>query len=229
VIKGKVYKEHRLAFLYTFGRWPAQEIDHRNRIRDQNNFANLREATPAQNAANANAHKGTQSGVRGVYRHRSKWRAKIRANNLIYRLGTFATIEEAKAARDEGRSQTVRGLRPLRRSQHLPRALTSLLRHRRDRLTRLGAPLCFLINARRHCLPLLRCGLWRLLRLLTSTRLPLLLLITPPHFFDPQVLLRPEAGERLRQRIWHLDVLITHRNYRHTSLLLLYLLHGIRT
>jgi len=101
VIKGKVYKEHRLAFLYTFGRWPAQEIDHRNRIRDQNNFANLREATPAQNAANANAHKGTQSGVRGVYRHRSKWRAKIRANNLIYRLGTFATIEEAKAARDE--------------------------------------------------------------------------------------------------------------------------------
>lgn len=43
---------HRLAFFYMKGRWPASQIDHKNRIRNDNRWENLREATPSENNSN---------------------------------------------------------------------------------------------------------------------------------------------------------------------------------
>lgn len=43
-IDGKKYRAHRLAWLYTFGVWPTLQIDHINRVRDDNRICNLREA-----------------------------------------------------------------------------------------------------------------------------------------------------------------------------------------
>ena len=51
-IDGKVYSAARLAWFYKTGRWPDPEIDHINRIRDDNRWENLREATRADNLAN---------------------------------------------------------------------------------------------------------------------------------------------------------------------------------
>jgi HNH endonuclease len=43
-IKRRGYMAHRLAWLLVHGRWPARKIRHLNGIKDDNRFANLREA-----------------------------------------------------------------------------------------------------------------------------------------------------------------------------------------
>ena len=39
----KKHLEHRLAFLYKTGSWPKKLVDHKNRIRDDNRWLNLRD------------------------------------------------------------------------------------------------------------------------------------------------------------------------------------------
>jgi hypothetical protein len=43
--RGRTILLHRLAWALMTGVWPAHDIDHRNGIRDDNRWANLREAT----------------------------------------------------------------------------------------------------------------------------------------------------------------------------------------
>ena len=44
-INRKRYCEHRLAWLYVYGKWPEDMVDHINGIKDDNRIENLREAT----------------------------------------------------------------------------------------------------------------------------------------------------------------------------------------
>ena len=46
------FSEHRLAWFYVHGKWPASQIDHKNRNKSDNRIKNLREATTQQNAWN---------------------------------------------------------------------------------------------------------------------------------------------------------------------------------
>lgn len=41
-IDGRIYRSGRLAWFYMTGEWPSQTIDHKNRIRDDDRFSNLR-------------------------------------------------------------------------------------------------------------------------------------------------------------------------------------------
>ena len=41
-IDGRYYYSHRLAWLYQFGEWPSEDLDHINGVRDDNLIANLR-------------------------------------------------------------------------------------------------------------------------------------------------------------------------------------------
>ena len=94
---GKAYAAHRLAWLYMTGEFPPADVDHKNGIRSDNRWANLRAATRTENSAN---HKGWgTSGVRGVRwcKKTKKWQARIRVNGTLYRIGTFSTVEEANA------------------------------------------------------------------------------------------------------------------------------------
>lgn len=87
---------HRIAFALVHGRWPADEIDH---IKGKSNrFANLREATHAQNMQNTWLKQLPQSGLRGVYRSGSRWQAKTQRNGKRIYLGSFATKQEAERA-----------------------------------------------------------------------------------------------------------------------------------
>lgn len=51
-IDGYVYRAGRLAWFYMTGEWPPVTIDHKNRIRDDDRFENLRCATHAENGRN---------------------------------------------------------------------------------------------------------------------------------------------------------------------------------
>lgn len=100
-IDGRDYRAHRLAWLYMTGEWPAEQIDHKNRLRSDNRWSNLRPATQGQNQANRPA-RGSASGFRGVYwaDHAGKWRAEIKIGKRKRVLGYFDDPELAGEFRD---------------------------------------------------------------------------------------------------------------------------------
>jgi hypothetical protein len=90
----------RLAWLYVYGVWPPNQIDHINRERSDDRISNLRLATSGQNKANNGMYRNNTSGFKGVYfdKERGHWRAKTKVNGKRMWLGRFATREEAYAA-----------------------------------------------------------------------------------------------------------------------------------
>lgn len=89
---------HRLAWLFSEGVWPTEQIDHMNGVRDDNRRCNLREATAFENARNRQSRKPTKSGFKGVVPMRNKFQASCRVANVVHHLGTFPTAEEAATA-----------------------------------------------------------------------------------------------------------------------------------
>lgn len=103
-IKKRLYLAHRLAWLYEFGRWPEQTIDHINGVKDDNRINNLREVSMRQNKQNLKgATKSNKTtGILGVYRVPSKrnpYMAQLGLNKKKIHLGRFPTLELAKEAR----------------------------------------------------------------------------------------------------------------------------------
>jgi hypothetical protein len=95
-INGTSYSAHRLIWLWMTGEWPRQEIDHVNRIRHDNRFCNLREASPSENSFNSPTRDKVSPLPRGVSKKRNgKFRAQIGTNILI---GTYDNPEEAAEA-----------------------------------------------------------------------------------------------------------------------------------
>ncbi len=100
IIDGKKYRAHRLAWLYTHGKWPEDQIDHVNGNCSDNRLENLREATCSQNNFNKPLQKNNTSGVKGVYWHKGKqrWTAMCRVNGKRFTVGTFIELEKAAEA-----------------------------------------------------------------------------------------------------------------------------------
>lgn len=97
---GKMYSSHRLAWLYMTGEWPTKDIDHINCVKHDNKWANLREATDAQNAMNRPKRVMTSGRLKGITWNKSakKWQAGIGHNGVYHYLGLFNTQENAHAA-----------------------------------------------------------------------------------------------------------------------------------
>lgn len=98
---GKFYRAHRLAYFYMTGAWPLQQIDHRDRIKTNNKWSNLRPATHLENQQNRGMKSNNTSGVAGVgwVKNTKKWTASIRVNYKYYFLGNFVDWFEAVCAR----------------------------------------------------------------------------------------------------------------------------------
>jgi len=98
-IAGERQLVHRLVFFYVTGKWPI-EIDHINRQRADNRWANLREVTRSLNHLNKPTPASNSSGFRGVKKTKSgRWSAQIVWLKKKYHLGTFDTFERAMFAR----------------------------------------------------------------------------------------------------------------------------------
>ena len=88
---------HRVAWVMSFGEWPAL-IDHINRNRSDNRLMNRRIANRSQNAANTAARHSHISAYRGVAYLKSadRWTARFAGQYL----GCFLTDIEAARAYD---------------------------------------------------------------------------------------------------------------------------------
>lgn len=105
-IDGRSYKASRLAWLYMTGEWPNGEIDHKNRVRDDDRWDNLREVTSAQNKENTKRRVNNSSGHRCIsfFRRTQKWRVRMNdKDGADVWVGYFDTLEEAIVARDKTR------------------------------------------------------------------------------------------------------------------------------
>ena len=93
---GRKYKAHRIAFLIMTGNIPV-EIDHINRIKSDNRWDNLREATRSNNCLNKANGKNNTSGYKNVSPYNNKWKAGITINGKYIHFGTFICKDEAIA------------------------------------------------------------------------------------------------------------------------------------
>ena len=92
---------HRLAWLYVYGEWPKNEIDHINGVHGDNRIQNLRDVSTSGNQQNQKTPQiHNKSGFLGVDKLRTgkKWRAQITVNNRKIYLGVFKTPEDAHQA-----------------------------------------------------------------------------------------------------------------------------------
>jgi hypothetical protein len=102
-INQKQYKAHRLAWLYVYGSFPKNQIDHINQIKSDNWIENLREASNKSNHKNIPLQKNNKSGVHGVGYHKAtnKWGACIKVDGKLIHLGLYPEIDLAIKARKE--------------------------------------------------------------------------------------------------------------------------------
>lgn len=103
-IDGKFYYAAQLAWLYMYGEWPEELIDHKNRSRVDDRITNLRYTDYSQNQANRDIQKNNTTGVKGVCyeakrKSRKKYRAFIMVNYKMKFLGYYETLDEAAIAR----------------------------------------------------------------------------------------------------------------------------------
>jgi hypothetical protein len=95
----RLYRAHRVIWLMMTGKWPKHLIDHKNKMRADNRWKNLREATHAQNSRNRLPQSRSKSGSVGVYACGDQWYASIGLDGKNKYLGRFDTLDKAVAAR----------------------------------------------------------------------------------------------------------------------------------
>ena len=103
MIDGKMYKAHRLAFLYMLGDFPPNNVDHINGKPGDNRWINLRAVTQKQNTQNRKATGRLR--IRNVSPHGSGFRVKLYKNGRAICCGTYETIELAELVAIEARNK----------------------------------------------------------------------------------------------------------------------------
>lgn len=100
-LAGKRCKAHRMAWLYMTGKAPSKEIDHINRVKDDNRFCNLRDVGRLENELNKGIQSNNTSGFKGVslQKQSGKWESYVCSHGKKKSLGLFETPELAANAR----------------------------------------------------------------------------------------------------------------------------------
>lgn len=97
-----LYMAHRLAWLYMTGAFPEDDlqVDHKNRVRNDNSWLNLRIATHTENTHNSSLSKNNTSGVKGVHfcASRNVWQARIGVHGVVKYLGKYKLLQDAAEA-----------------------------------------------------------------------------------------------------------------------------------
>jgi hypothetical protein len=108
IYKNKLYLGHWLAWLYVYGKWPDNEIDHIDGNPSNNTIINLRDVTRKQNMENKKVYKTSKTGHSGVSWHSrdKKWNVRIGHYGKRISLGYFDNLQDAIAARIKAENDT---------------------------------------------------------------------------------------------------------------------------
>jgi hypothetical protein len=90
MIDNKFYTAHRMAFLYMLGYFPESDVDHKNGVRDDNRWCNLRSVSRSCNMQNCKIRSSNWSGFNGVTwsARDKKWRSQITISDRHIYLGS---------------------------------------------------------------------------------------------------------------------------------------------
>lgn len=99
MVNNMLHRAHRLAWLYMEGYWPEYQIDHKNGIRDDNRWKNLRHVTMTCNIQNQKTRDNNTSGFVGVCKSGNRWLSRISVYRKNIHLGYHSTPLEAALAR----------------------------------------------------------------------------------------------------------------------------------
>lgn len=95
-INGKTYRVHHLVWMMHYG-YEVDEIDHINRVKDDNRIENLRQCEHYKNCGNNSPRVHKYKGIT-FCKQTQKWRAQIGINYRNVPLGRYSTQEEAALA-----------------------------------------------------------------------------------------------------------------------------------
>jgi hypothetical protein len=106
-VNGTNYRVHRLIWLYVYGDFPKEDIDHKNRIRNDNRLCNLRAVSRTDNCQNISLPNHNKSGHIGVswFDLRKTWTVYVKVNKKNKWLGYYKNLDDAIAARKAGEKQ----------------------------------------------------------------------------------------------------------------------------
>tara|TARA_R110002126_G_scaffold88499_3_gene212068 strand:+ start:735 stop:1241 length:507 start_codon:yes stop_codon:yes gene_type:complete len=106
-IQGKNYPVHRIIWVYVHGTFPEQDIDHKNRIRNDNRLCNLRVVSRTDNCQNISLPSHNKSGHIGVswFKNHNCWTVYVKVNKKNKWLGYYKNLDDAIAARKAGEKQ----------------------------------------------------------------------------------------------------------------------------
>ena len=107
---GKSHQRSRIVWLMHHGYMTDLEIDHINRVRNDDRIENLREANHFENTQNRGLAKNSTTGHTGVYYNKrdKTWFARVFMDGEHLHVGCFKNKEDAIAARAE-KAKKLRG------------------------------------------------------------------------------------------------------------------------
>lgn len=110
----RLYKAHRLAWLYMTGVWPESDIDHGNHDGTDNRWENLKSCTRKANGRNQSKSRNNTSGVTGVVWHKKsgKWMARAEMDGKQKHLGLFHKDDLDLAAMEVMEYRALHGFNP---------------------------------------------------------------------------------------------------------------------
>lgn len=94
-----LYQAHKVIWLYLYGKWSFNQIDHINHNKSDNRQVNLREVTDQQSKKNRPLYKKNKYGAHGIRYRRGKYYVGITIDKKQIHIGVFDTVEDAVAAR----------------------------------------------------------------------------------------------------------------------------------
>ena len=98
-IESKSYLAHRIIWLWNYGYFPENDVDHINRVRLDNRICNLREVSRSCNLRNSCVSTRNRSGVKGVSVNKHGCHASIMIGGKQIHIKTVHDFTEAVAHR----------------------------------------------------------------------------------------------------------------------------------
>jgi len=99
-VNGQAIYAHRLIWKLVTGKEPRDQIDHKNRVKRDNRWRNLREADGSEQKINVALRVNNTSGHTGIWGRPGRWCVQIKRHDLVNRhVGIFTSLRAAVKAR----------------------------------------------------------------------------------------------------------------------------------